>query len=227
MTQADHAKLMDDIYRYQRFIYNLTRKYYLFGRDRLIRDLDLAPGASLVEVGCGTARNLIRIAKRYPTLRLYGLDVSSAMLRTAAAAVKRAGLEDRIHLAQGLAEDLTAQTFAKTEPFDCVVFSYSLSMIPDWRGALNAAAGVLAPSGSLRIVDFADLKGLGRVGRWALTAWLRLFHVAPREELLYALENGNVGHMVMLPARYAFLLVIGKQNFASSEISCCKRVTEG
>ncbi len=26
---ADHAALMDDVYRHQRFIYNLTRKYYL------------------------------------------------------------------------------------------------------------------------------------------------------------------------------------------------------
>ena len=49
-----HAALMDEVYRRQRFIYDLTRKYYLFGRDKLIRELALAPGERLVEVGCGT-----------------------------------------------------------------------------------------------------------------------------------------------------------------------------
>ena len=60
---ADHSDLMDRIYRHQRYIYDITRKYYLFGRDRMIRELDLKPGDRLVEVGCGTARNLVRIAK--------------------------------------------------------------------------------------------------------------------------------------------------------------------
>ena len=33
----DHAALMDTVYRGQRHIYDATRKYFLFGRDRLIR----------------------------------------------------------------------------------------------------------------------------------------------------------------------------------------------
>ena len=40
MPAADHAALMDDVYRRQRFIYDLTRKYYLFGRDKLIREAE-------------------------------------------------------------------------------------------------------------------------------------------------------------------------------------------
>ena len=36
-----HAETMDRLYRYQRFIYDLTRKYYLFGRDRLIAGLQV------------------------------------------------------------------------------------------------------------------------------------------------------------------------------------------
>ncbi len=47
---------MDHVYRHQRYIYDLTRKYYLFGRDRLISGLQLKPGARVVEVGCGTAQ---------------------------------------------------------------------------------------------------------------------------------------------------------------------------
>ena len=35
---------MDRIYRRQRHVYDLTRKYYLLGRDRLIADLDVPRG---------------------------------------------------------------------------------------------------------------------------------------------------------------------------------------
>ncbi len=207
----EHAELMDDVYRYQRYIYDFTRKYYLFGRDRLITGLALAPGARVIEIGCGTARNLIKIAQAYPTARLYGLDASAEMLVTAHKAVARAGLADRIMLIQAYAEDLTPALFGGTEPFDAAVFSYSLSMIPDWKQALKAAEAALAPGGKVHVVDFGDLKGLGRVGERVLRLWLGLFHVAPRDELLTTIENrpSGTGQLDLLPGRYAFLWSAG------------------
>lgn len=201
-----HAGLMDRVYRRQRHVYDFTRKYYLFGRDRLIRDLVLPPGASLVEVGCGTARNLIAIAKAYPGTRLYGLDASKAMLESARMAIERAGLEHRILLRQGLAEDFTPAQF-EVESFENVLFSYSLSMIPDWRGALAAGSAALSPSGRLHVVDFGDLAGLGQLGEHAMRSWLRLFHVTPRVEFLSGLERvaGERGHLTLLFGRYAFI----------------------
>ncbi len=94
-----HAGLMDRVYRHQRYLYDFTRKYYLFGRDRLIRELRLSAGDRLVEIGCGTGRNLIAIARACPQARLFGLDASAAMLETAAAQIRRAGLSHRIPLA--------------------------------------------------------------------------------------------------------------------------------
>ncbi len=208
---GSHAALMDKVYRRQRYIYDLTRRYYLFGRDRMIRDLSLAPGESVVEVGCGTARNLIKIAHRYPDAILYGLDASAEMLATAQNNVERAGLGHRITLVQGYAENLTPQLFGRTAPFDRVLFPYSLSMIPDWRQALRAAASSLSPNGQLHAVDFGDLTGLGRAGAGVLRAWLALFHVEPRVEIVRALESGarekdgQPGQIIMLPGRYAFL----------------------
>ena len=210
MPAPDHAALMDRVYRRQRYIYDLTRKYYLFGRDQLIRDLRLAPGMRLVEVGCGTARNLIAIAKRYPEVQLYGLDASQEMLKTAAEAVNRAGLAGRIHLAHGYAEELSPAMFGEDKAFDRAVFSYSLSMIPDWKQALDASAKALAPGGRIHVVDFGDLKGLGQMGKMLLQAWLKLFHVAPREELLHAFEREPKGSLYILPGRYAFLLTVSK-----------------
>ncbi len=202
----NHAALMDQVYRYQRYIYDFTRKYYLFGRDRLIRELNLRPGDRLVEVGCGTARNLIRIARLYPGVHLFGLDASLEMLKTASEAVQRAGLETRIRLAHGYAEDLAPAMFGQSEAFDACVFSYSLSMIPDWKQALRAASATLSANGRLHIVDFGDLAGLGGAGRAILLTWLGLFHVTPRAELLHAFEQSASGSLRLLPGRYAFLL---------------------
>lgn len=208
----NHAALMDEIYRHQRYVYDLTRKYYLFGRDRLIKELALRPGDRLVELGCGTARNLIRIARRYPEAKLFGLDASRAMLETASEAVRRAGLETRIGLAHGYAEDLSPAMFGQDEAFDACVFSYSLSMIPDWKQALTAASAALSESGRIHIVDFGDLGGLGGAGRAILLAWLRLFHVTPRVELLHTFERNNSAALRVLPGRYAFLLTDQRGN---------------
>jgi S-adenosylmethionine-diacylgycerolhomoserine-N-methlytransferase len=212
-TTSGHAELMDGVYRLQRHVYDVTRKYYLFGRDALIDTLDLAAGARVVEIGCGTGRNLIRIARRYPEARLFGLDASREMLKTAQSSVVRAGLEDQMVLAHGYAEALSPTLFGEERPFDRAIFSYSLSMIPDWNQALRAAAGALSDDGRIHIVDFADFGGLGPLGAATLNAWLRLFHVEPRRELIARLEplaSRNARDLKETPAfqvlalRYAF-----------------------
>lgn len=212
-----HAGLMDRVYRPQRHVYDLTRKYYLLGRDRLIAELALQPGSTLIEVGCGTGRNLIAAARRYPEARFYGLDASEAMLETARAKVREAGFEDRILLRHGLAEKLSSSAFG-VESFDHVLFSYSLSMIPDWQGALAAAIDALSANGRWHVVDFADLRGLGFLARKALLAWLTLFHVTPRVEFLEALEDFSfgTGELALLKGRYAFIFRSAPKAFAKS-----------
>jgi S-adenosylmethionine-diacylgycerolhomoserine-N-methlytransferase len=227
-TSDAHAALMDKVYRRQRYFYDLTRRYYLFGRDKMIRELALAPGDAVVEVGCGTARNLIRIARLYPGTALFGLDASAEMLRTAAANIAAAGLTSRIQLVQGYAEALTPALFGREASFDRVLFPYSLSMIPDWRQALMAAGEALAEDGRLHAVDFGDLTGMGPVAGGLLRRWLRLFHVEPRVEILQTLERqpnrigDNSSQLVLLPARYAFLWTGNKRQmklFADSHVA--------
>lgn len=61
------AQHMDRMYRRQRHIYDASRKFYLLGRDNLIRETQPPQGGSILEIGCGTARNLIRAASVYPS----------------------------------------------------------------------------------------------------------------------------------------------------------------
>ena len=135
MTDQIHARHLDGIYRHQRFIYDLTREYYLLGRDRLIAELAPPPAGSVLEIGCGTARNLIKAAALYPSARLYGVDLSSLMLRSAAGSVARCGLAHRVRLGFGDATSFDAQELFAVAAFDRIFMSYTLSMMPDWQGA--------------------------------------------------------------------------------------------
>lgn len=177
------ASLMDRIYRNQRHIYDASRKFYLLGRDELIAGLEPQPGAAILEIGCGTGRNLIGIARRYPRCDCYGLDVSSAMLDTARAAVKRARLDGRIRLGEADATDFDPQALFGQPGFDRIVISYALSMIPPWQAVVAQAIVRLKPGGSLHIVDFGDQAGLPPAFKAVLQRWLALFHVAPREDM--------------------------------------------
>lgn len=186
---AGHADQMDAVYRLTRHIYDLTRKYYLLGRDTMIRDLAPPPGGTVLEIGCGTARNLIVVAKRYPETMLYGLDISEAMLETARASVERAGLSNRIHLAQADATAFDPQTLFGRGNFDRVFMSYTLSMIPDWSAAIEQGATRLAPGGRLAAVDFGQQEALPKWWRATLFGWLDRFHVTPRRELPAVLKR--------------------------------------
>ena len=99
------AGAMDRMYRRQRHIYDLTRKFYLLGRDELIEGLRPPQGAAVLEIACGTGRNLIRAARLYPDARFFGLDVSEEMLATARQNVAAAGFSGRIRLAAADAAD--------------------------------------------------------------------------------------------------------------------------
>ncbi len=180
---SDAAALMDRMYRNQRHIYDLSRKYYLIGRDEAIARLGPGPGDGVLEIGCGTGRNLIKAARAYLHACFYGLDVSREMLDTAETAIRRAGLADRIAVAQGDATAFDPVALFGRAAFERVMNSYALSMIPPWREALAHALDLVAPGGALHIVDFGDCAGLPSPFKAALRRWLAAFDVTPRNDL--------------------------------------------
>jgi S-adenosylmethionine-diacylgycerolhomoserine-N-methlytransferase len=194
-----HAEHMDGIYRYQRYIYDLTRKFYLLGRDRMIAGLAVPDGGTVLEVGCGTGRNLIQAARRYPNVRFFGFDISKMMLETAEANIANAGFSDRITLAQGDASDFSSMALFGVPAFDRVYISYAVSMIPPWREAITQGFAAVKPGGSLHVVDFGQQSQLPGTFKAALRAWLAKFSVTPRAELeaeLQALADKNGSRLV-------------------------------
>ena len=174
---------MNAIYRRQRHIYDATRKYFLLGRDRVIDRLAPPPRGRVLEIGCGTGRNLVRAARRYPTARLYGVDVSSEMLASASLKLARACLTTRVRLAQADATAFDPESLFAAARFERVFVSYTLSMIPNWPAALDRALTLLTPDGELHIVDFGDQGRLPGLFRRGLRRWLAVFDVTPCDAL--------------------------------------------
>jgi len=186
---ADQKGLMDATYALHRHFYDFTRKFYLLGRDALIRGLNPPKGGTVLEVGCGTARNLIVAAKRFPEARFYGFDISEAMLETARASVEKNGLSGKITLAQGDAGAFDVQALFGVEKLDRVFMSYTLSMIPPWVEAIELGAQALAPGGSLHIVDFGQYEKLPKFAKKLHFKSLNDFHVYPRDTLPAVLKR--------------------------------------
>ena len=141
---SSHGALMDRVYRGQRHIYDATRKYYLLGRDALIADLAPPAGGSVLEIGCGTGRNLIAVGRAWPGAELFGIDISAAMLEKANASLAKAGIA--ASLVRGDACDFDPVALFGRPTFDRVFISYALSMIPDWKSAIDASLDAISAS---------------------------------------------------------------------------------
>jgi S-adenosylmethionine-diacylgycerolhomoserine-N-methlytransferase len=173
---------VESYYRFHARFYDATRWAFLFGREELLRQVAhrLTP-RRVLEVGCGTGRNLRRLAELFPAAGLTGVDLSPDMLARAERNLNRGS--DRIRLRHGE----FPQVPAESEPFDLVLFSYSLSMInPGWKDAIAAALSGLNEGGVLAVVDFHDSPFAG------FNRWMSLNHVRVGGHLLEELR-GTVG----------------------------------
>ncbi len=159
MVVAPHQTLprISTMYRRDARWYDATRWTFLVGRARAVRECALSTGDTALEIGCGTGSNLARLARAAGSSgHVVGFDYVAEML--AQAAPKAARLTAKgyaVTLRQGDASSLDLPPGLVP---NAVLFSYSLSMIPQWRAALDRAYAVLAPGGRCVVVDFHDMQ---------------------------------------------------------------------
>ncbi len=194
-TRAEQRAFLNGYYGWARNIYDVTRKYYLTGRDRALAELLRQDWRNLVEVGSGTGRNLALLHRERPWARYGGLDASDRMLEVARQRCPWA------ELAHGFAEDAPLDGLTPERP-DRILFSYCLSMVQDQDAALANARSALAPGGAVWVVDFGDLGGLPGPLAGLLRGWLKAFHVEPLDERVLRLHGAEISYS---PTHYSLL----------------------
>lgn len=144
---GSHAQRLQAFYAPQAEHYDRFRKGLLHGREELIERLAPPPGSVLIELGAGTGSSLTLLGNRVVGLRRFELvDLCPAMLDVARA---RSACLPNVSVIEA-----DATRYRPTAQADAVFFSYALTMIPDWRAAVENVYEILKPGGRIGCVDF-------------------------------------------------------------------------
>ena len=129
----------------------------------LVSQLHAEPGQKVLDLCTGTASVAIHIAKTHEA-RVIGVDLSENMLEQGRLNVQRHGLEDRVALVLGRAEQLDFPDGY----FDAVAFTYLLRYVDDVAATVAEVARVLKPGGTMASLEFAVPERTIFRGPWLL-----------------------------------------------------------
>ena len=184
MSYLDQATI-EHTYQNWAKVYEWLTPIYLLGNERRLRQetidsLHLQPGQTVLDIGCGTGRNFPLILEKIgPTGKLVGVDYTSDMLARAQERVDREEWKN-VELIQG---DAAHIELGRT--FDAALSTLAISVIPDYRGALDRMFAHVKSGGYLAIGDakrssrwygrplnwVADLLGTGAAGMMSRRSW--------------------------------------------------------
>ena len=134
--------------------YDLLAELFSFLQNRtwrryLVSQLDVGPGARVMDLCTGTAGVAVQVARAYQS-QVVGVDLSTAMVRRAQRKISRDSLEGRVSLVMGRAENLSFTGAC----FDAVCVTYLLRYVDDPEATLREIVRVLKPGGRLLSLEF-------------------------------------------------------------------------
>jgi S-adenosylmethionine-diacylgycerolhomoserine-N-methlytransferase len=192
-------------YKIHSKIYDNTRWTFLFGRKQLLQALSsyCSPGR-ILEIGCGTGKNLTVLSRLFPEAHITSIDLSKEMLSVARKNIGKAIQRIR------LINSAYCLPLAPECPFDLVIFSYTLSMInPGWSHAIRCANADLRPDGIIAAVDFHNSP------YEAFKSWMQVNHVQMQGHLLPELNLNFSSEIQDLKKAYGglwnYFIYIGKK----------------
>lgn len=110
---------------------------------------DLGPGSHAIDVHCGGGRWLIAMARRFPEIRLTGVEFEPDSVERARRNVEAAGLADRVSV-----EQRDMGSIGHIGDADLTYFQYALHQLPDPVAAIASAWESVRPGGWLIALDW-------------------------------------------------------------------------
>jgi demethylmenaquinone methyltransferase / 2-methoxy-6-polyprenyl-1,4-benzoquinol methylase len=134
--------------------YDRYARLLSFGQDPrwrrfLVSRMEVGPDDTVLDVATGTAAVAIELVRR-TGCHVVGLDQSREMLETGRRRVAAAGVDDRIELVEGRAEQLP---FADAS-FDGLTFTYLLRYVDDPEATLRELSRVVRPGRTIAMLEF-------------------------------------------------------------------------
>lgn len=146
---------LTDIYHRRAAHYDITANlYYLLGfreyayRKQAVVALDLKPGDTVVELGCGTGLNFSLLQQAVgPGGKIIGIDLTSKMLSQAKARIAKHNWNN-VELIQ-----TDAATFEFPENVGGVLSTFALTLVPEYDKVIERASSALSSGKRFVILD--------------------------------------------------------------------------
>jgi len=114
--------------------------------------LDIPPGGTVVELGCGPASVVPSLLKTIDeSTKIIGIDFSSQMIDIANRKKEINGWKNVEFACMDMYD------FSPEQKVDAVVFCLALTAMPDYKKAIEKAISILKPGGQLIIIDSIPL----------------------------------------------------------------------
>ena len=130
-------------------------------RRRVMRIVRRSKAHKIMDVATGTGDLAIAMAKRVDRIQILGVDLSEEMLAVARAKVRKQGLEERIMLEKGDAENLV---MVADESVDAVTVAFGVRNFENMEQGLRELYRTIKHGGKLVVLEFSMPKN--RLVRW-------------------------------------------------------------
>ena len=130
-------------------------------RRRVMRIVRRSKAHKIMDVATGTGDLAIAMAKRVDRIQILGVDLSEEMLAVAREKVRKQGLEERIMLEKGDAENLV---MVADESVDAVTVAFGVRNFENMEQGLRELYRTIKHGGKLVVLEFSMPKN--RLVRW-------------------------------------------------------------
>jgi ubiquinone/menaquinone biosynthesis C-methylase UbiE len=185
MIKSNNSAKVIKEYSSQAKEYDKRWQYYVSESIRHTLDfIELKPGSSLLDIGCGTGTLLSELSSQVPDAKLYGVDLSADML-----AIADKKLPTSVELKLGQSDALNY----RENKFDIIVSTSSIHAWPNRDLSMQNIARCLKPGGKLVVTDLCrDFISMKMFNLYMHISNRYAFRMLSRKDLFAAAINADL-----------------------------------